>query len=159
MLITITLFKYTSTYQTYFKVLSAFLMYFVGRLYYDRIRECSEALACSSYLVVYLNFFYRIGQYGLKFRNVVSADGDLYYYDTDMAFAMILAMIFIAMFAKNSVLKLATIMMICPYMVFYSDAGIQKVLMLVSYTIILIYISELIFRKRKLSNILLIVVI
>ena len=35
-------------YQTYFKVLSAFLIYFVGRIYYDRIKECFGSLVLAS---------------------------------------------------------------------------------------------------------------
>lgn len=155
-LLTINFIKNTSEYETYFKILSAFLMYFVGRIYYERIQECYGALVSSAYIVVYLNLFHRISNFRDRLFQVTNADGDLYYYDTDMAFAMILAFVFIAMFGKNSVFKLFTILLVCPYMVFYSDAGIQKVLLLVVMAIILVYIMELILRKQKLSNIVLI---
>ena len=72
-----------------------------------------------------------------------------------MAFAIVLAMVFIAMFAKNTIFKLVTIFLICPYMVFYSDAGIQMVLMIAVYVIIGIYILELIIRNRKVTGVLL----
>ena len=39
LLLLITFIRSQSGYQIYFKVMSAFLMYFVGRIYYDRIRE------------------------------------------------------------------------------------------------------------------------
>lgn len=155
-LLTISFVKSTSEYETYFKILSAFLMYFVGRIYYERIQECYGALVSSVYIVVYLNLFSRISNFGDRLFQVTNAGGDLYYYDTDMAFSMILAFVFIAMFGKNSVFKLFTILLVCPYMVFYSDAGIQKVLLLVVIAIILVYILELVLRKQKLSNIILI---
>lgn len=148
-----------STYQTYFKWLSAFLIYFVGRIYYDRIKESYGALTCSAYLIVYTNFLHRIVNYGFDLTKVINANGDYYYNDTDMAFAMVLALIFIAMLAKNSIFKLITIFIVCPYMVLCSDAGIQKVLMFVIYAVIGIYIAELIFRKRRISNLALTIVI
>ena len=158
-LVTISFLRSPGEYETYFKILSAFLMYFVGRIYYDRIRESYSALVSSSYIVIYLNLFHRIFCYEGKLFQVTNAGGDLYYYDTDMAFAMILGFIFITMFGKNSVLKLFTILLVCPYMVFYSDAGIQKILLLVVAAIVLVYIMELILRKPKLSNIVLIAMV
>ena len=142
-------------YQTYFKVLSAFLIYFVGRIYYDRIRECCKVLTLASYMVVYMNLAVRVSRFGTALLKVRDAHGDLYYYDTDMAFAMILAMVFITMFGKGTVFKLFTVFAVCPYMVFFSDAGIQMVLMIAVYAILAIYLLELILNKKKPSGILL----
>ena len=154
-LLTVTLFRSQGGYQTYFKVMSAFLMYFVGRIYYDRIKECYSALTLASYLIVYFNFGHRIWNFRGHLLQIKDAGGDWYYNDTDMAFAIVLAMVFIAMFAKNTIFKLVTIFLICPYMVFYSDAGIQMVLMIAVYVIIGIYILELIIRNRKVTGVLL----
>lgn len=154
-LLTVTLFRSQGGYQTYFKVKSAFLMYFVGRIYYDRIKECYSALTLASYLIVYFNFGHRIWNFRGHLLQIKDAGGDWYYNDTDMAFAIVLAMVFIAMFAKNTIFKLVTIFLICPYMVFYSDAGIQMVLMIAVYVIIGIYILELIIRNRKVTGVLL----
>lgn len=159
LLLTITFLRSGNGYQAYFKVMSAFLIYFVGRVYYDRIKECYGVLTLSAYLVVYFNLLVRFQHFGLEFMKVQDAGGDLYYYDTDMAFAMILAMVFIAMFGKNSVLKLMTIFIVCPYMVFWSDAGIQMVLMLAVYAIMAIYLVELVINNKKLAGVLLTVTI
>lgn len=159
LLLTISFLKTMTGYQIYFKVLSAFLIYFVGRIYYDRIKECYGALVSAAYIVIYLNFFTRIYRYGFTFIQVENAGGDLYYYDTDMAFAMILAMLLITMFGKNSLFKIVTSFVICPYMVFFSDAGIQKILMLAVYIIMIIYFMELVLSNRKLPGILLIVML
>ena len=157
--LTVSFFRTMKGYQIYFKVLSAFLVYFMGRIYYDRIKECYGALVSASYLVIYLNFFTRLRHFGLALTKVSNAEGDLYFSDTDMAFAMILAMVFIVMFGRNTLLKVITAFVICPYMVFYSDAGIQKILMGSVYVILVIYLMELIFRKRKLSGTLLVVML
>lgn len=146
-------------YQTYFKVLSAFLLYFVGRIYYDRIKECYGALVLASYAIIYLNLGKRIWNFGMKLWLVKDAGGDFYYNDTDMALAIILAMVFVAMYARNSIVKLFTIFVVCPYMVFYSDAGIQMALMLAVYAIMGIYVLDLILRNQRLSGILLTVMV
>ena len=158
-LVTMAFLKETSEYEVFFKIVSAFFMYFVGRIYYERIQESYGALVVSSYIIVYLNFLNRIINFKGKLLQVKNAGGDLYYYDTDMAFAMILALIFIVMFGKNSIIKLVTIFYVCPYMVFYSDAGVQKLLVLIIIGIIAIYIAELIIRNQRATNIALISVI
>lgn len=159
LLLTATFLRSGSGYQIFFKVMSAFLIYFVGRVYYDRIRECYGVLVLASYLVIYSNLLVRIHRFGTAFLQVKNAGGDLYYYDTDMAFAMILAMVFIAMFGRNTILKLFTVFLVCPYMVFYSDAGIQMALMAAIYIIIFIYLVEKLFENKKLADTLLVAII
>lgn len=159
MLLTVTFVRSGNGYQIYFKVMSAFLLYFVGRVYYDRIRESYGGLTLASYLVVYANLFTRLRHFGLSFMAVRDAGGDLYYYDTDMAFAMILAMVFITMFGKNTILKLFTVLVVCPYMVFHSDAGIQMVLMIVVYAIMAIYLVELVGNQKRLAGIALVITV
>lgn len=152
-LLSVSFLKDTNAYGVYVKVLSAFLMYFVGRIYYDRIKECTGALVTSAYLVVYINFFYRIYRMGISgIFKVSNAGGDLYYYDTDMAFAMILAICFIGMYGRNILRKYITIFIVCPYMVFFSDAGIQKVLMIVVLFLMFLYLVEKITGKKCITN-------
>lgn len=158
-LLTVSWLRSAGGYQTYFKVMSAFLLYFVGRIYYDRIKECYGSLVLASYLIVYLNLGKRIWNFGIKLWLVKDAGGDFYYNDTDMAFALILAMVFIAMYARNSIIKLITIFIVCPYMVFFSDAGIQMALMLAVYAVIGIYIVELVLRNQRLSGALLTIMV
>lgn len=158
-LLTINFVRSQSGYEIYFKVMSAFLMYFVGRIYYDRIKECYGALVTASYFIVYVSLAERIHRFGFALGTVRDAGGGFYFYDTDLAFAMILAMVFIAMFGKNSVFKLITIFIVCPYMVIFSDAGIQVMLMFAVYAVIAIYVMELIFRKKKMFNYLLTIIV
>jgi len=157
-LLTLSFLKNIDGYGIFFKVLSAFLMYFVGRVYYDRIQECFGALTASSYVIIYANFFYRIFTTGFHF-GIENAGGDLYYYDTDMAFAMILGMVFIGMLGKNTLLKFITVLLVCPYMVLNSDAGIQKALLFVVYVLMVIYIVEKVTDRRRVANGMLVVAI
>lgn len=148
---TISFFRDVTAYQAYIKVMSAYLMYFMGRLYYDRILECDDALALSSYLVIYINFIHRLVVFGTKAIQVKNASGDFYYYDTDMAYAVVLAFIFVAMFSRNSVFKLVTLTLVCPYMVICSDAGIQAILLMVIAVVLLMYVLEVALNKKKLA--------
>lgn len=157
-MLTVSFGKNVNGYGIYFKVLSAFLMYFVGRIYYDRIQECYGAVTVSSYIIVYLNFLYRLFHTGLKF-GIENAGGDLYYYDTDMAFAMILAMVFIGMLGRNHIFKFVTVLFICPYMILNSDAGIQKALLFVVYVLIMIYLVEKATERKRIANAMLIVTV
>ncbi|MBQ6886171.1 MAG: hypothetical protein IJN54_01495 [Lachnospiraceae bacterium] len=156
-LLTVSFAKETRAYGIYVKVLSAFLMYFVGRIYYDRIKECTGALVTSAYLVVCMNLIHRLYYFGMNFLQVSNAQGDLYYYDTDMAFAMVLAFIFIGMYGQNSLRKYFTMFIVCPYMVICSDAGIQKALFIIIFLLMFLYLMEKMFGKKKLINICLLI--
>ena len=157
LLLTVTFIRSGNGYTVYFKVLSGLLLYFVGRIYYDRILECTDAIVFSSYLIVILNFVHRLVVFGLGFLKVTNASGDFYFSDTDMAIAMVLAFIFIAMFGRNRWYKAVTLLIICPCMVFASDAGVQKVLLAAMLIILLIYVWEWVSESKKLSNALLII--
>lgn len=148
---TVSFLRDISAYQAYIKVMSAFLLYFMGRLYYDRVLECDDALALSSYLIVYINFIHRIVNFGSHFLQVKNAEGDFYFYDTDMAYAIVLAFIFIAMFARNSIFKYITLFLVCPYMLICSDAGIQTILLAVIAVVLLMYVLEVALKKKKLA--------
>ena len=159
LLLTVTFIRSGNGYQIYFKVMSAFLLYFVGRVYYDRIKDCYGGLTLAAYFVIYINFIMRLCLFCFAFLMVQNAGGDLDYYDTDMVFAMILAMVFITMFGRNTVFKLVTVFVICPCMVFSSDAGIQMVLMIAVYAIMAIYFMELMSNQQRLAGIFLVMII
>lgn len=159
-LLSVSFLKDIDAYGVYVKVLSAFLMYFVGRIYYERIKECTGALVTSAYLIVYMNFFYRLYQVGMSgIFKVTNAGGDLYYYDTDMAFAMILAISFIGMYGRNILGKYITIFLVCPYMVSFSDAGIQKILLVVILFLMFLYMLEKVTGKKRITNSLILICI
>lgn len=139
-------------YSNFVKVMSALFMYFLGRIYYERIQECESALSISSYIVVYANFLYRVLQHGMSLLSVENARGDLYYYDTDMSVAMLIALSFIAMYARNTIRKFFTMIVIIPYMVIYSDADVQKILLMALFGIMVLYVLEMAGVKRKVSD-------
>lgn len=139
----------------FLKIFSGFLMYFVGRIYAQRILECEIAMALSAYLVVYANLIHRAIAFGFSMFWLDNAHGDLFYYDTDLAYAMLTAFILIAMFGRNSLWKYVTLLVVIPYMVFFSDAGIQKVLLMVLLGMLILFLAERVGVPRRVGNILL----
>lgn len=140
------------TFYMYGKIGSAVLIYILGRLCYKRIDECSFAILASSYTIVYANLIYRIYNYGFNVLNEYDPNGDLYYYDTDMAFSISMAMIFIAILGRNTIIKFLTVFGVCPFLVFHSGADVQKVLMIVLLIILFIYMGERAVKKRKFTD-------
>lgn len=139
-------------FYMYGKVGSAILLYLLGRLCYKRIDECHFAFVSSSYIVVYSNLIYRIINLKEQIFTSYRPDGDLYYYDTDMAFSIIMAFIFLAILGRNTIIKFITIFLVCPFMVFHSQADVQKILLLVLIGILLIYMGERAVKKRKITD-------
>lgn len=135
--------RYPVAYGTFFKVESAFLLYFLGRVYGKEIMLQGKALAVAGYIVIYVNFIYRFYLFGYRFtlnpgEEGLLNTGGLYYYKTDLAVGVIIAVLFVYMFGKNQVLKWITIIPVAGYTVFYSGARMGQVVMALEYGCILL---------------------
>lgn len=136
-----------SDFVMFGKIMSALLMYFMGRICYERIYEGTWALSLAAYIVIYVNL-------GVYVVNGFSGSG-MYYYDTDLAYAVLLGLIFVAMYSKNTIVKFVTMFITCPYLIMHADAGVQQVLLVVVYAILFIYMGERAVKKRKASDLIL----
>jgi len=136
--------RHPSAYGIFFKLESCFLLYFLGRVYGGEILRYGKVLAGAGYIVVYANFIYRFYQFGYKFivtgpEETLLNVGGLYYYKTDLAIGIIIAVLFIYMFSEVKWLKWITIVPVCGYMVFYSGARTGQLVMAVEYVLILLH--------------------
>ena len=139
-------------YETFCKVLSAYLMYFVGRVYCERIEECYPALVASSYIVVYANFFYRLYRHGGRLVMQGDNSGELFFYKTDMAYAVLLSTVFICLLGRSFLGKLVTAVFICPYMVLCSGARTQWVLLFAVYFVFGYYLWKKRLKRHRLTR-------
>lgn len=147
-LLTGTLLRFGRGVEEYAKIMSAFLLYFLGRICYERIGECYHALVMASYINVFCNLFHRVFLHGDSIFQLKNAYGDFYYDDIDMAFAMILSMTFILMYGKNHLMQLFVVFIACPYMVWFSKARIFIGLFLVIYFLYACYQFEKVLKKE-----------
>lgn len=141
--VTVAFAREMSGYKVYFKILSGFLLYFLGRVYQKEILQQGRFLTAASYLVVYANFGYRMVRQDFRLfldvtRETELNSGEFYYYKADMGVAMIIAVIFIYAFSELKWLKWITIIVICPYMVFYSGARMQQVALGIIYFFVIL---------------------
>ncbi len=143
--------RYPSAYGIFFKVESVVLLYFLGRVYGQDILRHGTLLAGVGYGIIYANFLYRFYQFGFKFvvtgpEETLLNRGGFYYYKTDLAVAILIAMIFIYLFSEKKFLKWFTIVPVCGYMVLYSGARMQKIIIIFIYACMVL--SEIV-NKRK----------
>lgn len=139
--------RYPAAYGIFFKIESAILLYFIGRVYGRQIMSYGRWLAWAGYIVIYANFVYRFYQFNCKFilhgpEVTLLNVGGLYYYKTDLAVGVIIAVLFIYMFSESKILKWITIIPIAGYTVFYSGARMGQVVMAVEYGCILFHEIE-----------------
>lgn len=134
----------TGGYSNFVKAESALLIYFFGRIWFQEINQRKNVLAIAGYLIIYANFIYRLYEY--KFRlfnkelfNQYLNSGELYFYKTDMAIGMMIALLFVYLYGKNSFFKWFTIGPVCAYMVFYSGARMGQIIILVEYLCIVLF--------------------
>ena len=128
-------------YDVYFKVLSAYMLYFVGRVYAERIEECTSAPVWGAYLVIWLNFFHRVWRYKGLFQHMDN-NGEFYYFKTDLTFGMLTGVIFITIWGKNRILKWVTIALVVPYMTLYSLSRSGWAMIVPLYFLLLCYLIE-----------------
>lgn len=141
-LFTVSWLRKPSGADVYFKLISACVIYYLGRLYSERIKECYQALVWAAYIVVYVNFFHRIYRQSYHLFSGIGEEGEIFYYKTDLAFAMLLAAIFLFFLAKHSLLKYATLILVIPYMVLYSSARTQQALLVLIYVLFFLAYRE-----------------
>lgn len=134
--------RYPAAYGTFFKVESAFLIYFLGRAYGEEILKSGRALAAAGYIIIYVNFIYRFYQFGYSLWLGLDEigllnRGGLYYYKTDLTVGIMIAVLMIYTFSRIKIVKWLTILPVAGYMVFYSGARMQQAVMVCIYVLIL----------------------
>lgn len=131
-----------SSYQTFFKVLSAYLLYFMGRICYKSTIKYTYFCTYASYIVIWVNFVHKlVRNHGNLFARPDNS-GEFYYYKTDMAFAMVLGAIFIIIYGTRLIEKLLTTLFVVPYMVFSSGARMLWFGLIIVYVILGLYLIE-----------------
>ena len=138
------------------KVCTALMIYLLGRMAYKRVGENTAFLAISSYIVIYVNVIIRFANLGYTgFFSTNATDNGMYYYGTDLAYAMLIGLIFVAMYGKNNILKFVTIFAVCPFMILTCITGVQHILMWIVYVILFLFMSERAVKRRKFTDFLL----
>lgn len=145
-----------NSYSPYFKTISVFAMYFLGRVYGEDIIKNKKAIAVFSYILIYVNLIFRIveyvhermtGEFLPRQKWDYIASGGLYYYKTDLAMAVVISVIFIYAFAKNTWFKYFTVFVTSFLIVFSSGARMGQGILLLEYLFIIVF--ELRTRLKK----------
>lgn len=131
-----------SSYQTFFKVLSAYLLYFTGRICYGSAIKYTHFCSHASYIIVWMNFIHKLIRNHWNLFARPDNSGEFYYYKTDMAFAMILCAIFITLYGKRILERFLTVLLIIPYMVFSSGARMLWFGLILVYAILGLFLIE-----------------
>ena len=127
------------------KTESAFMVYFLGRLYGNELLKHINKIAIVSYIVVYMNLVMRIVEYVHYYTTKtlfswetfgIGNAGGFFHYKTDLAIAMVIAAIFIYKSNTNKWIKYITVFPIVSIIVFTCNARMGQVTLLVLYLVI-----------------------
>lgn len=145
----------TGGLAVFVKIESCFLLYYLGRVYGNRIVDNGKWLALAAYIVIYLNLIVRFIHFGYKLTANDLNDGGMYYYKTDLAIGVIIASIFIYVFGKNKVLKIITIALVASYLVLYSGARMQQPVLILLYALFVLNLCVKIdsFKRKIIYNV------
>lgn len=132
-------------FSPFVKTESAFMVYFLGRLYGDELLKHINKIAIVSYIVVYMNLIMRTIEYVHYYttktlfsweRFGIGNGGGFFHYKTDLAIAVVIAVIFIYKSNTKKLMKYITIFPISSIIVFTCNARMGQVTLLVVYFII-----------------------
>lgn len=145
--------RYPTAKNQFFKTESAFLLYFLGRLYSDYFAKEKEPwekfiIPYSAYAILYANFFYRLYSFVMVKKTGIDTiveywglqnGGAFYYYKTDLALGVITSVALIYIFSEGkkwAILKWVSILPVSIFIVFSCKARIGQVILLIEYLII-----------------------
>lgn len=145
LLLTLTLIR--SNYQgvvIYIKMISAYILYFIGRACGGRIFNERKYLVCSGIIVLGANLITLITRTGFQTWGHATTFSGLYYFKTDLAIGMNFVMITLMYFSnfKKKYIWIATIL--CAVMIVLSNARIDMIILLIILGIYFLW-----FRERK----------
>lgn len=129
------------------KIESAFLIYFLGRMYGEILIKHAKKLALAGYIVIYSNLVYTIahqvfylvtGDYFPWEEFGIGNGGGIYYYKTDLAIGLVIAVIFIYLFCELKIFKWITIFLPTSYTIFTSQARMGQLILGILFAIIII---------------------
>lgn len=150
-LFTTSLLRNTEGFQNYVKIISGFLYYFLGRIYYKSENRITQILTISSLIVVTTNIIVIIiGRGVVLWGNAITLKG-AYYYKTDLAVAMIQSTIFIyfAKESKNIFIKILRILytyVFIPLIIIFTNSRMYLIILIVIVYIFYKYKREI---RRK----------
>ena len=145
-------------FSPFIKTESAFMVYILGRLYGDELLKHINKIALVSYIVVYMNLAIRIVEYVHYYKTNtlfswetfgIDNSGGFFHYKTDLAIAMIIAVIFIYKSDANKWIKYITVFPVVSLIVFTCNARMGQVILIVEYAVIILDIKEI---KRNVNK-------
>ena len=138
----------TDAWKHICKIESAFLVYFLGRIYGNKEIKYKKVCSIISYIVVYANTIYRIyeiihykitGTFLKSEPFGIYNGGAFYNYKTDLALGLIVASILIYFCSEIKWLKLITIGPVVATIIFTSGARTCKLILVIEYIIMLAF--------------------
>lgn len=131
-----------SSAAVFAKIASAFMVYVLGRCYGKEVFKHAYAMALVGYFIVYLNatkfffdlwYVYKYIRDPFSYRADITNGGAFFYYKTDLAFAFIVAAIFIYAFSQVKIMKYITLIVVIPAVTFVSLSRTGQVTLVILY--------------------------
>lgn len=141
LLFTISFIKSPNFYLDYLKIISSFVLYFLGRFYFNEYKECLSGLKFSLLVALIVNFIVCVcGKGTIIWGNAITYRG-LYYFKTDFAIELLFFIIF---WLYNSRINLKNIIpcLIAIFLIILCNARIVYLCTLISLFFLYLYKSK-----------------
>ena len=141
-LLTLTIIRTSTGFNHYIKMISSFILYFIGRGYPYDIEKVKNSVVKANYIAIALNLtLFILGMGFIYWGNSLTFRG-MYFYKTDFSMAMIYAIVSIAFFEKKSIKFKVLLWIIVSYLILRSNTRIAMIILFSVLFIWILYIRE-----------------
>lgn len=141
-LLCLTMVRTGTGFNHFVKMLSGFMLYFIGRGYYSEVQPAEKALVVGNYIVVLTNLAMFLLGIGFVTWGSASTFRGIYYYKTDFSIAMIYALSAF-MFFRNTQLGFAVIeWVVISYLILRSNTRAAMLILVLVFGLWILYLHE-----------------
>lgn len=153
LLLCLTMLKNMTGFTNFVKMISGFMLYFIGRGYSNELCNIEKSVVNANKIVLFVNAALLFLGYGLITWGNANTFRGVYYYKTDLAFAMIYTICSFLFFKKQKKKMIIAEWLLILYMIFRSNCRMALMVILLVFVLWLLSIKENISNRRLNINI------
>ena len=129
-------------FNHFVKMLSGFMLFFIGRAYFKDVHNAEKALVLANYIVVFVNLALFVAGVGFITWGSASTFKGLYFYKSDFSIAMIYALSAFMFFGNPEIWVAVLEWGIISYLVLRSNTRIALIILVLVFGLWILYLRE-----------------
>lgn len=142
LLLCLTMLKNMTGFSNFVKMFSGFILYFIGRGYYNELYDTKKSVVAANKIVLLVNTALLFLGYGFIAWGRADTFRGAYYYKTDLAFAMVYVICSFLFFIKQKKITLIAEWILIVYIIFRTNCRMALMVILFIFILWLVFLKE-----------------